>query len=249
MNSRNAPARFPDEQPTLGRHVISARLLALCVWLIGLSALIMAWATGTALWHAVELVVYLAVLPLGVLLSTALRARQRKLDSLWARRLRDLAVRDDLTGLYNRRHFHAELQRLTAESLSAGRPLSVAFVDLNDFKAVNDTHGHEAGDLALCSVAQCLLALVGDRGIVARTGGDEFGVLLPGMSEADAHTLFGPACRTLPVPVPGSTPFTIDGTVGIASLDGDADAGQLLRRADDRLYEKKRARDRQCRVA
>jgi diguanylate cyclase (GGDEF)-like protein len=249
MEGHGPSTRFPAEPATLGRFVAAERWLAAGAWLFGITAFIAEWATGAAGWHFVALALYVAILPVGVGLSTALRIRQRDLDRLWGQRFHDLAIRDELTGLFNRRHFNVELDRLMSECLSAGTPLSVAFIDLNDFKAINDTHGHDAGDAALCSVAHCLLDLVGDRGIVARTGGDEFGVVLPGMSEADTQAFFGAACRTLPIPMPGSETLSVGGTVGIASLDGTHDASQLLRRADDRLYEKKRARHRERRAA
>ena len=243
----------PGDQPTLGRAVAAARTLSFGVWAVGLSALIADSVTGSAAWHVVGLAAYFAIVPIGVVLSTVLRHRQRDLDRAWAQRLTDLAIRDELTGLFNRRHFNTQLERFASECLRAGTPLSLAFVDLNDFKAINDTHGHEAGDAALRSVAHCLVELVGDRGIVARTGGDEFGIVLPGMSEANAQALFGPACRTMPVLLPwspeGSEMATVSGTVGIASLDGSGDIGELLRSADIRLYENKRARDGERRVA
>ncbi len=238
----------PGDQPTLGRWLVVARLVAVFVWSLGFAALIAEEVTSARLWYVVTFGTYLAILPLGVALSTGLRWRQRDLDLGWAIHLHDLAIRDDLTGLFNRRYFNAELHRLAADCGRAGTPLSLAFIDLNDFKTINDAHGHEAGDAALQGVARCLAELVGDRGLVARTGGDEFGILLPGMSEAEAHRLFGPASKTMPVLVAGRM-FGIGGTVGIAALDASAGVSQLLRRADDHLYEKKRARNRSPRAA
>lgn len=249
MEGHSPSARLTEEQPTLGRPLAAGRWLAAGAWCFGIASIIAEWVTGATWWHFVALAVYIALLPLGVGLSTTLRIRQRNLDRLWGERFRELAIRDELTGLFNRRYFNAELERLAPECLSTGTPLSVAFVDLDDFKGLNDTHGHDVGDTALCSVAHCLLELVGDRGIVARTGGDEFGVVLPGMSEASANALFGPACRTLPFPLPGSETSAVGGTVGIASLDGSADIAHLLRRADIQLYEKKRAHARERRIA
>ncbi|MBI5949515.1 MAG: GGDEF domain-containing protein [Chloroflexi bacterium] len=244
-----APGQWEQtEQPTLGRWLVVARFVGTSVWCLGLAALIAEQATGSRSWHIATFAIYLAILPLAAALSTILRRRQQDLDLRWAHHLHELAMRDDLTGLFNRRYFNAELDRLAAECARAGMPLSLAFVDLNDFKAINDAHGHEAGDAALQGVAHCLVDLVGDNGIVARTGGDEFGVLLPGMSEAAAQVLFGPACKTLPVAVAGKS-FGIDGTVGIATLDVTAGVRQLLRRADDHLYEMKRARARGDRAA
>ena len=248
MTSREPAPWSAHEQPTLGHWLVIGRLVAVVVWSLGLGTLIAAKATGAEAWHNATFVAYLALLPFGLILSAALRERQRDLDREWGLRLHDLAMRDELTGLFNRRHFNSELDRLASDCELTGVPLSLAFIDLNEFKLINDVHGHEAGDAALQSVAHCLVELVGDRGIVARTGGDEFGVLLPGMSEGSAKGLFGAACRTMPVSLGGKT-LRVEGTVGIAALDVAAGVPEMLRRADDDLYERKRARNRPTRAA
>lgn len=249
MSREQRLSPLPDDQPTLGKSVTKARMLALGFWTFGFVALIAEELTGTTWWHIITFAMYMAMLPLALIVSTALRTRQRNLDKQWAQRLHSMAVRDDLTGLFNRRAFNVALEPLISECRLEGLPLSVAFVDLNDFKTVNDTYGHAAGDVALQSVARCLLEVIGDRGIVARTGGDEFGVILPGMSEAAANALFGAACKTLAIPVPGNATLSISGTVGIATLEDSVDVGCLLRCADDRLYEGKRTLYQQSRVA
>ena len=85
-----------------------------------------------------------------------------------------LALRDPLTGLANRRLLKELLDADLARTQRSGAPLAVAYLDLDDFKLVNDSHGHEAGDVVLCETARRLLAIVRGADIVARLGGDEF---------------------------------------------------------------------------
>ena len=85
-----------------------------------------------------------------------------------------LALRDPLTGLANRRLLKELLDADLARTQRSGVPLAVAYLDLDDFKLVNDSHGHEAGDIVLCETARRLLAIVRGADIVARLGGDEF---------------------------------------------------------------------------
>ena len=91
-----------------------------------------------------------------------------------------LANHDPLTGLFNRRRFSDELEALLANATGAGAGTrgALLFVDLDQFKYVNDTCGHPAGDRLIKTVANCLTTTIGDDGIVARFGGDEFAIVL-----------------------------------------------------------------------
>ncbi|WP_432827508.1 diguanylate cyclase domain-containing protein [Dactylosporangium sp. CA-092794] len=150
--------------------------------------------------------------------------------------LRHQATHDGLTGLANRALFDARLSALSV-------PAAVLLVDLNGFKAVNDTYGHHVGDAVLAGVADRLAAATTPGGTAARLGGDEFAVLLPG---ADAAAAAGVAERFLALL---AAPMLVDGhhlpvraTVGIADgPPGDPDA--LLRRADTEMYRNKPASD------
>ncbi|MBN2171669.1 MAG: GGDEF domain-containing protein [Candidatus Krumholzibacteriota bacterium] len=92
----------------------------------------------------------------------------------------EIATTDGLTGLANRTAFDARLDEELARAGALAQPLSLILLDLDRFKAVNDTHGHQAGDAVLRSAAACMRRLVGAQGLAARYGGEEFAVILPG---------------------------------------------------------------------
>ena len=103
--------------------------------------------------------------------------------------IRELAYRashDALTGLINREEFERRLKRLVADALAGGGPHAICYLDLDQFKLVNDTCGHAAGDALLKDVATALQALVGENDTLARLGGDEFGLLLPQFATGQA---------------------------------------------------------------
>lgn len=159
-----------------------------------------------------------------------------------AARLVHRAYHDALTGMPNRAFF---MQRLTEALRSNGprrRELAVLFLDLDRFKAVNDTMGHEAGDALLIGVARRVRACLPAEATLARLGGDEFAVLLPGADEADAtaigEALLGELGR--PFTIGGREVFA-DASVGIAlGRAGRVAPRDLLRWADIALYEAKR---------
>lgn len=145
---------------------------------------------------------------------------------------------DPLTGLANRRAFTAALDA----AIAAGRACSVALLDLDHFKTVNDVHGHAVGDQVLVDVATQLRAAAGGQGVVARMGGEEFVWLLQDMTPAQAEMLCAYACEA----VRGASmalPVTI--SVGLAQRKQEENARALLERADQALYAAKRGgRDR-----
>jgi diguanylate cyclase (GGDEF)-like protein len=157
-------------------------------------------------------------------------------------RLHHQAFHDGLTGLSNRVLFHDRLDHALALHHRDGRPLAVLFLDLDNFKAVNDRHGHHAGDRLLRLVADRLRGAVRDGDTVARVGGDEFAVLLEGGGDPGV-----PAERIMTAL---REPFDLDGeVVGVAASVGLVEAGThgtvhtadgLLRRADAAMYAGKR---------
>jgi len=165
-------------------------------------------------------------------------------------KLREQANRDLLTGLYNR-HFLEEVRpALLAEADRSGRPLSVVLLDLDHFKRLNDTWGHQAGDEVLRAIASFLEAHVRDNDSVIRFGGEEILVLLPETSLAQA-ALIAERWRVRfcgePVPARGER-LTVTFSAGVASYpDGAASWDELVQHADLALYQAKaRGRNRVC---
>ncbi|MCV2395865.1 sensor domain-containing diguanylate cyclase [Actinotalea sp. M2MS4P-6] len=159
--------------------------------------------------------------------------------------LAEQTVRDGLTGLHNRRHLDRVLEPLVQASLATGEPLSAIMLDLDHFKAVNDTYGHAVGDEVLVAVGRELARCVRVADVLVRFGGEEFLVLMPGTT-ADVAAVRAEECRRrvagLEVRSPGPA-LQVTLSAGIAVLHTDADT--LLREADDALYAAKaRGRDR-----
>jgi diguanylate cyclase (GGDEF)-like protein len=154
-----------------------------------------------------------------------------------------LATRDSLTGLANRRLFDESLHREVARSQRLGTPLSLLVLDVDHFKQVNDTYGHQTGDGVLREVADALVANTKNFDVAARYGGDEFVVLLPGCSRDDALRVAERVRNSIARAV-GEAPVTI--SAGIATVPDNAnDAERLMAAADAALYDAKRTgRDR-----
>ena len=174
-------------------------------------------------------------------------ARDVTADRLIEERVAFMAHYDNLTGLANRYLFNERLRNLTGEQHSKGSNIALFYLDLDDFKAVNDTRGHLVGDRLLREVGTRLEQEVRSEDLVARLGGDEFAVLIE--TRAGDGLLIERAHRFLSVV---RAPYEIDGqsyrvstSVGVARCsDGDCDAEELMRRADLALYAaKEKGRD------
>ena len=171
------------------------------------------------------------------------RARARRLVALRTSELRHLALHDPLTGLPNRALITDRVEQLLARSRRTGIPGAVLFVDIDEFKNVNDTLGHAAGDKLLQAVSRRLTVGLRDADSVGRLGGDEFIVLIDG----DPHTAPEMVAQRIldvmrqPLLLPGSsTPIMITTTIGIAMAMHD-NADELLRDSDMALYRAKAA--------
>jgi len=167
-------------------------------------------------------------LVLGVLADEAAVAMQR--SDLLAQ-LDELTRTDDLTGLPNRRAWDELLRHELAAARRHGRPVAVAMLDLDFFKRYNDQHGHLAGDRLLCEAAAAWVGQMRATDVLARWGGEEFALLLPGCSAEQAGVLVERLRGTLP----GRVTFS----AGISDSDGSTDPRALLAAADDALYRAK----------
>lgn len=144
----------------------------------------------------------------------------------------DAASVDVLTGLPNRRVFMARLRRGVAAARPGGRAMSVAILDLDHFKQYNDTHGHDAGDRLLEATALQWRSIMREQDILARIGGEEFGLLV----EGDVHE-----CHALADRLIASVPHGQTASAGVAPYRAGDDAAGALRRADQALYAAKAA--------
>lgn len=154
--------------------------------------------------------------------------------------LRHQAHHDGLTGLPNRALFAAEVHR-RLQTPDAG-PLTAMLLDIDDFKSINDAHGHHAGDLLLIAVARRLADAVRQHDTIARLGGDEFAVLLGGTpTQEDGDAVARRMTQAFENPVDlGGTSVTISASIGVARCAEAASLEQLMRRADAAMYEAKR---------
>lgn len=169
-------------------------------------------------------------------------ARDVTADRLIEERVAFMAHYDSLTGLANRYLFNERLRSLTGVDASQGANIALFYLDLDDFKAINDTRGHLVGDRVLREVGTRLEQEVRNEDLVARLGGDEFAVLIEtragdGLLIERAHRFL--AAVRAPYEIEGQT-YRISTSVGVARCnDGDCDAEELMRRADLALYASK----------
>lgn len=179
------------------------------------------------------------------LLARSVRDMQRQIrqqfDALEAKQgeLDQLASRDGLTGLLNRRVFLDRLEHALAQARRSQGQLALLFVDLDRFKAINDEHGHAAGDVVLQTLAQRLQQLVREADTVARIGGDEFVILLDHADPATAAETVAEKVRcALALPIQfGTLQLRAGASIGIGRYPQDgSDVGELLAAADRAMY-------------
>lgn len=160
-------------------------------------------------------------------------------------RLQAMALRDDLTGLFRPGYFYERLQEELARLEQEGEPAALIFIDLDDFKAVNDTYGHRAGDALLVQVAQELKSGLRPRDVVCRMGGDEFIVFLPRVKETDAVAIAQRVCDRIArkeYVLPDGARARVRVSAGVSLYPQNArDWQKLIHRADQAMYFAKRS--------
>ncbi|MDT8394851.1 MAG: GGDEF domain-containing protein [bacterium] len=167
--------------------------------------------------------------------SDVLQAFVREIE-IAHEKMKDLAIRDCLTGMFNRRLFMTTLEKEYYRSKRYGTALSLIMVDLDDFKRVNDEHGHQYGDQVLKTVAEVIKRRIRDMDIAARFGGEEFIVLAPG-------TEILPACRLAERLREGIAETGTTASLGVACFPNNSSRfpDDLIRLADMALYRAKKS--------
>ena len=175
-----------------------------------------------------------------------LSALERENNQLKARvaELERLVVCDTLTPLFNRRHFMEELDRWCWRAHRYGGEYGLLFVDVDNLKNVNDSLGHQAGDILLLAIAKALMGAVRRSDLVARVGGDEFAILLDNIPEAELAgkaERIGKAIGKLSIDHAGAT-LKPSVSAGFARLEPGVKPSELLLRADRSMYAAKQTK-------
>lgn len=156
----------------------------------------------------------------------------------------ELADRDPLAPVFNRRAFLRELHRTMSEVERYKIPAAVIYVDLDGFKALNDRLGHSAGDAALHAVAERLVANVRESDVVGRMGGDEFAVVLMPADQAAAEARAGALAHAIEqdLHLPGAADARLRVSYGVREIGPEIDPESLIAQADAAMFDAKRQR-------
>jgi diguanylate cyclase (GGDEF)-like protein len=199
-------------------------------------------ATGDAAYSALYDNYYFITLPAGYVTTSMFVIFM--LASDLSADMKSIAIRDQLTGLFNRRGFTEHGENAYSLARRSGTPLSIIMADIDRFKYINDKFGHAAGDAALRHFAKLISEDRRQEDIVARVGGEEFAIILPGTELRDAMAIADQLCTTV-----GARPMDLTSvglpmtsSFGVASISkDDRELDDMVRRADRALYRSKRA--------
>jgi len=190
-------------------------------------------------WLAVTLHLHLAVA--FVSLASYQMHCHRRMQYLKEKQLAKISVTDETTGLYNKKKLHQKLNYWLNEAIENDMPLSVAVFDVDNLKVINDSYGHLVGDKALMNVGQIISETVGDTGIVARWGGDEFVAVLPYFTKEASNRLIEKLDRIIPENVKIYNQ-TITCSIGVATFQKNDSFDSFLHRADLNMYSDKKVK-------
>ena len=196
-------------------------------------------------------VVSALLLGLAIIASMALR-RSLAREEAASTELHRIAMTDELTGLANRREALAGIDRMIAAARRNHRPLTLAILDIDRFKLVNDSHGHPAGDEVIREVAEAAARIMREQDMVGRLGGEEFIIAFPDCSDSEALA----ACERLreaiaqtPIVLESGTALTVTISFGVARYSNSETRTALIGRADQALYFAKKGGRNQVHVA
>lgn len=164
-----------------------------------------------------------------------------------------MAITDGLTGLYNRHYLNSHLENMIKQSVEKQKPLALMIMDMDHFKSVNDTYGHDAGDAVLKQLSARIIAELRSTDLAARFGGEEFVVLMPETSR-DAAIEAAERVRKIvegkPFILPEGTELTKTVSIGVSTLKPVGDNGtDFLKRADEALYAAKHGGRNQVKIS
>ena len=252
------PMSFPPRNgdPMLPQQAANGRRVTLVARLIGALIIgsMLSWSLlgGRIAGERPQQVVEILVISVGGLcayiISAYSRRRNVELERAYSthleeltQRLRSLAYRDALTGLYNHRYFHEQLSHEVERAQRYGHPLSVVMLDLDNFKMVNDGCGHLIGDQILSLVGELIVKQVRGSDVAARYGGDEFAIILPDTDHQAALAAAKKVTESIRAGgawcIPAGQDLSLSVSSGVATCPDDAHTlRHLLQVADRRLY-------------
>ena len=192
----------------------------------------------------VGLTFLIAMLGYSILGREFSRLREMLIDSNHQLRLalikiEELAIRDELTGLYNRRYLENALEKQSAQANRDATPFVLAFIDLDHFKVINDEHGHPVGDQVLVEFSELLQQSVREVDTVSRFGGEEFVILASGVGIESANVLFERILQKVAVTPFANNKVALTISIGLTQYREAEEAAKLIQRADKLLYRAK----------
>jgi len=172
-----------------------------------------------------------------------LKKQTQKLEDAQVK-LREMAYRDPLTDLYNRRYFEEVAKELLSLAKRENDPLGVLMIDIDKFKNINDTHGHDIGDIVLVRFAQELVSYIRESDLIARIGGEEFSIILPKTSAESVQNLANiirEKIQALEIEIAPKNIVQVTVSIGASMLinESDKNISDVIKRADEALYKAK----------